>query len=213
LSVDGCTLARSCSICSDFSLDTGSFCTEPNQSITTMTVAQLPVSSDPTLSRPSTAYLLSSLCTPPSPSVAVCLMSDGSDSYNGLMNISWLLQPVLVTRLLLTVYFVDHTGHMTVIHNTSVTVSPQYISLPLPLGPSCCLVSRSSTASNLFSAPTTPICGLQVTCVHLILQSEIIFTAVDRLLLLFISCPHILFLHFTYSAFRYPSACLLLELF
>jgi hypothetical protein len=163
--IDGCTLARSCLFCSNFPLDVVSLCAVQNNSNAVMTVTQLPASSQHIVNRPSSRYPVFALCTPPPPKVTACVMSQSSDVDNGIINISWPQQPVVVKRVFVSVYNLDDAGRMTTIHNTSVTASPLQLLLPLPLGLSCCLVVRSATVSNVFSGSSVPICGLQVTLV------------------------------------------------
>lgn len=161
--IDGCTLARSCLFCSNFDLDVVSLCAVQNNSNAVMTVTQLPASSQQIVNRPSSGYPVFSLCTPPPPKVNACVMSLSSDVDNGMINISWPQQPVLVNRVFVSVYHLDDDGRVTTIHNTSATALPLQILLPLPRGLSCCLAARSATVSNVFSGTGAPICGLQVT--------------------------------------------------
>lgn len=161
LIVQGCTVDRSCSICSDFALDIDSFCAMKNNSNAVITVMLLPAFSTEPLHRSSSGYPIFSLCNPPPPKISVCLVADSAHSNEGFVNISWPLQPISISRLLLTIYSVDAL-RTSIIHNISVDVSQNFISLPLPLGFSSCLVGRSSSLLNIFSELTTPICGLQV---------------------------------------------------
>jgi len=159
VTVGDCTASQSCLICSELPLDAYTFCANQMNSNASLTVVH--TSPHPSY-RPSSAYPIFSLCAPPSPKVSACLISDGRDLHTGVVNVSWPLQPVSITQLLLTVYHVVDTGDMSTVHNVTVAVSTRYILLPLPKASSCCLVARSSTLLDVFSEATTPICGLQV---------------------------------------------------
>lgn len=162
LIVEGCAVAVSCSICSDFDLDLDSFCSIKNNSNAVIVITLLQSFSFEPSNSSSSGYPMFSLCAPPPPTVAVCLMADVSNGNQGFVNISWPLEPISITHLLLTLYYSVDSRYTSVVHNLSVTVSPHFILLPLPLGISCCLVARSSINLNVFSQFSTPICGLQV---------------------------------------------------
>lgn len=162
LIVESCSVSRSCSICGDFALDVDSFCSIKSNSKAVIIVTFVETLYFNSLNRSSSGYPMFSLCAPPPPKMAACLMTDITSFNEGFVNISWPLQPISVTHLLLTVYHSGDSSHTSVIHNVSVTASPRFVSLPLPLGISHCLVARSFTILNVFSQTSTPICGLQV---------------------------------------------------
>jgi hypothetical protein len=160
LSANDCMIGRSCAACSEFPLDVTSFCANQNNWNAAITVTLFSELFGQHLS--SSAFPFFSLCTPPPPSLATCLIAQTAGSLGALVNVSWRPQPAHVTRLLVTVYDLADSRPVATVHNVSAAVLPNYLLLPLPEGSSCCLTARSATQSNVFSEPTTPICGLQV---------------------------------------------------